>query len=201
MALLRQLEDMYIPQDERTLRRVQRKVDELDRQARNWAQSVVNVLPRGLSLVDDEIYILTLFLAQQRRLNLELDAQEPDTGLRARLGRALSRGSDGPGDDEIMRAVHRIVASRLESDIDRACGFFCRDLNIPEISDPSIDWRVAIRYMAQGLHRIACQIDMKRNYSTSPRRFELALLARDLAGDIVAKRRGMVAAFSPDPVI
>lgn len=198
--MLRQMEDMYIPRDERALRRVQKKVTELDREVRAWAQSVVNVLPRGLSLVEDEVYILSLFLAQQRRVNLELDAQTPDYSLRARLSRALLFKGDEEEDQEMLRAAHRQVASRLESDIDRACGFFCRDLNIPALSDPAIDWRVSIRYMAQGLHQIARQIDMKRGYSRSPQRFELALLARDMAADIVNRRRAMIAAFSPEPV-
>lgn len=198
--MLRQLEDLYIPRDERTLRRVQRSVEELDQRVRNWAQAVVNVLPRGLSMVDDEIYILSLFLAQQRRVNLELDARNPAPTLRSRLGRVLPFGGEPAVDTDMVRAVHRVVASRLESDIDRACGFFCRDLNVPAVSDPSIDWRVAIRYMAQGLHQIASQVDVNRGYANSPRRFELALLARDMASGIVAKRRDMVAAFSRDPV-
>ena len=159
--MLQQLEDMYIPRDERTLRHVQKKVEELDRGVRNWAQAVVNVLPRGLSLVDDETYILSLFLAQQRRVNLEIDARNAEPSLRSRLGWALPFAGETAADADMVRAVHRVVASRLESDIDRACGFFCRDLNVPAVSDPSIDWRVAIRYMAQGLHQIASQVDMK----------------------------------------
>jgi hypothetical protein len=198
--LLRQLEDLYIPRDERTLRRVQKKVEELDRRVRAWSRSVLNVMPRGLSMVDDEMYILGLFLAQQRRVNLEIDGHEGDPGLRARLSRAIPFLGEGEDDPNMARAVHRVVASRLESDIDRACGFFCRDLNIPAISDPAIDWRVSIRYMAQALHQIAGQIDMKRNYAHSPHRFELALLAREMAGDVVNRRRSMVAAFSPEPV-
>jgi hypothetical protein len=199
-ALLRQLEDMYIPRDERTLRRVQKKVSDLDRQVRSWAQSVIDVLPRGLSLVEDEIYILSLFLAQQRRINLELDAQMPDMSLRARLARSLPFALDSEDSQDMVRAVHRVVASKLESEIDRACNFFCRDLNIPAVSDPAIDWRVSIRYMAQSLHQIASQIDMKRGYARSPRRFELALLARDMATEVVNRRRKMIAAFSPEPV-
>ncbi len=198
--MLRQLEGMYIPRDERTLRRVQKRVSDLDRQVRSWAQSVIDVLPRGLSLVEDEVYILSLFLAQQRRINLELDAQTPDVSLRTRLAQSLPFFATTEENQEMERAAHRVVASKLESEIDRACNFFCRDLNIPAVSDPAIDWRVSIRYMAQSLHQIASQIDMKRGYARSPRRFELALLARDMAGEIVNRRRKMIAAFSPEPV-
>ncbi len=198
--MLRQFEDLYIPQDERTLRRIQTKSEEIDRCARNWAQAVVNVLPRGLSLHEDEVYILTLFLSQQRRLNAEMDAQDPPATLRSRLGRVFPLlGAETVEDPEILRAMHRTVSTRLESDIDRACGFFCRDQGVPPISDPAIDWRVAIRFMAQSLHSLACQIDMKR-FHNSPRRFELAGLARDLAASVVEKRHALLAAFSNEPV-
>ncbi|MDO8614982.1 MAG: hypothetical protein Q7T33_04510 [Dehalococcoidia bacterium] len=198
--MLRQFDDLYIPQDERTLQRIQRRADEIDRRVRNWAQSVVNVLPRGLSLHEDEVYILSLFLAQQRRLNLEMDSLNPPVTLRTRLGRVLPLVGEAEEDPELLRAFHRIVSTRLESDIDRACGFFCRDQNVPPISDPAIDWRVAIRFMAQSLHSLANQIDM-RQYGSSPRRFELAVLARDLAPAVVDKRRALLAAFSTDPVL
>lgn len=200
--MLDQRQDLYIPQDERTLRRIQRKVDDLDRCVRGWAQSVIDLLPRGLSLLEDESYILSLYLAQQRRLNLELDAQNSEETLRSRLGRALPFLANSEDDWEITQAVHRMVAVRLESDIERACEFFCRDRNIPPICDPSIDWRVAIRYLAQQLHRIASQINIKSGYSTSPERFELALIARDLALEVAAKRRDMITIFasSSDPV-
>jgi hypothetical protein len=194
--LLDQHQELYIPQDERSLRRVQRKVDELDRRVRAWAQSVIDVLPRGLALLDDETYILSLFLAQQRRLNLELDAQRGEETLRTRLGRVLPFLGDGDDDWVEVRSIHRMVATRLESDLDRACEFFCRDRNVPPICDPSIDWRVAIRYLAQDVHRIASKIDIKREFATSPQRFELALSARDLAIEVAARRRDMVTIFA-----
>ncbi len=189
-------QELYIPQDERTLRRVQRKVDELDRSVRHWARSVIDVLPRGLSLIDEETYILSLYLAQQRRLNLELDAQVAEETLWSRVSRLLPFLSEGEDEGDMLRAVHRVVAARLESDIERACEFFCRDRNIPPVCDPSIDWRVAIRYMAQALYRVASQMDTKRSLSTSPHRFELALIARDLAIEVAAKRRDMFTIFS-----
>ena len=200
--MLDQHQDIYIPADERVLHRVQRRVDELDRRVRAWAQSVVDVLPRGMALLDDEIYILSLYLAQQRRLNLELDAQRGEETLRSRLGHVLPFLSDDQDDWEVVRAIHRMVAARLDSDLERACEFFCLDRHIPPICDPSIDWRVSIRFMAQEIHRIASQIKMKSEYSTSPLRFELALTARDLAIEAAARRRDMLTIFSAtsDPV-
>ncbi len=194
--MLDQQQQLYVPQDERALRRVQRKVDELDRRVRVWAQSVVDVLPKGSALLEDETYVLSLYLAQQRRLNLELDAQRGEDTLRTRLGRVLPFLGDAEDDWQMVRAVHRMVAARLDSDLERACEFFCLDRRIPPICDPSIDWRVAIRFMAQELHRIARQINLKSGYASSPLRFELALSARDLAIEVAARRRDMITIFA-----
>ena len=194
--MLKQHEELYIPQDERTLRRAQRRVDELDRRVSGWAQSVIDILPRGLAILEDETYILGLYLAQQRRLNLEIDAQSAQETLRIRLGRVLPFLDSGDDDWEMVQAVHRMVATRLESDLERACQFFCRDHNIPYICDPAIDWRVAIRYMAQEVHRIARQINIKTDLATSPLRFELALTARDLAIEAGARRRDLLTIFA-----
>lgn len=194
--MLDQHEELYIPQDERSLRRVQRRVDELDRRVRSWAQLVIDVLPRGLSLLQEELYILSLYLAQQRRLNLQLDAQNGEDNLRTRLARVFPFLTDGEDDWEIVRAVHRMVSTRLEADLDRASSFFCRDRNIPAVCDPVIDWRVATRYMAQELHRLASQINIKTEYASSPLRFELALSARELANEVAARRRQLLTIFS-----
>ena len=194
--MLTQHEDLLVPHDERSLRHVQRRVDALDRRVRAWAQFVIDVLPRGISLIEEEIEVLGLFLAQQRRLNLELDAQKGDDTLRTRLGRVIPfLGADGE-DAEVIRAIHRMVATRLESDIERASHFFCRDRNIPTVCDPVIDWRVAIRYMAQELHRLSSRINLRAEYATSPLRFELALSARDLAMEVGARRRDLLTIFA-----
>ncbi len=197
---MRQIDELYIPQDERELRRIQRRSEDLDRSVRGWAETVVAVLPKGLSLLHEELNVVHLFLSQQRRLNLELDARAPDATMRTRLGRVLPFIGDGEGDWETVQAIHRIVGTRLESDIERACDAFCQSQGIPPVSDPAIDWRVAIRYLAQGVHHIACQIDIKKDYESSPRRFELALLARDAASDIASKRRSLFDAFSKEPI-
>src|SRR3989442_12649175 len=151
--------DLYIPQDERRLRAVQRRGESLDTTVRDWSATVVEVLPKALPLIKEELAIIGLFLAQQRRLNLELDARSPDSTLRERLGKLLPFLGDGSPDLDAIRAVHRIVSSRLEADIDRACGRDCEAQAIPSVSDPGIDWRVPKRFMAQGLQPMASQID------------------------------------------
>ena len=193
--MLSQHEDLYIPHDERTLRRVQRKVDALDRTVRAWADALVEVLPKGLALIEQEYDLLALFLALQRRRNLELDGQNGDDTFRSRLGRIIPFLKEEEDEWEIVQAAHRMVSTRLESDIDRATDFFCRDHGLPGLVEPVIDWRVAIRYLAQRLHHIAAEVDLKHDLPTSPRRFELALTARDLAAEVVDKRRTMLGLF------
>ena len=193
--MLSQHEDLYIPHDERTLRRVQRKVDELDKHVRTWADLLVSVLPKGLALLEAEYDLLALFLAQQRRRNLELDHQNGAATVRTRLARFVPFLAESEDEWEITNAAHRMVSTRLESDIDRATDFFCRDQGIPGLVEPVIDWRVAVRYLAQRVHHIACQIDLKRDLATSPLRFELALTARDLAADLIDKRQTMLSLF------
>ena len=193
--MLSQHEDLYIPDDERTLRRVQRKVDELDKHVRSWADTLVEVLPKGLALLEEEYDLLALFLALQRRRNLELDAQNDGETLRSRLGRLIPFVAEDEDEWEIASAAHRMVTTRLESDIERATDFFCRDKGLPGLVEPVIDWRVAIRYLAQRLHHIASPIDLKHELPASPRRFELALTARDLAADVVDRRRTMLSLF------
>jgi len=190
-----QIGDLYIPRDERALRSVQRRVQAVDEVVREWSQTVMSVLPRSLPLIENEGEITTLFLAQQRRLNLELDSRNPEETLRTRLGKVIPFLDDSAPDLELIRGVHRIVSARLESDIDRACAEFCESRQLPPISDPVIDWRVAMRFMAQGVHRIACQIDLKKDYTASSKRFELALFAREAAADVVMRRRAMLSAF------
>lgn len=195
--MLTQHENLYIPADERTLQRLQRRVNELDKRARDWAQLLVSVLPRGISLLPEESDLLRLFLAQQRRRNAEMDIQNGVQTARSRLGRILPFIGDEQAELDMAQAAHRMVATRLESDIDRATDFFCRDRSLPGLLEPVLDWRVAIRYMAQRLHHVACHMNLKRDLTTSPLRFELALTARDLAGDVLDKRRRMLAIIEP----
>lgn len=185
-------DDLYIPTSDSQLRRVQRKGEELEKQVRSWAQAVLSVLPRGLSLNDDEKYIFSMFLAQQRRLNLQMDAFVPDTSLLA-TAMSLLPIPGARNDPDAFVAIHRIVAMHLDSDIDRACRFYCEDNDVDPESEHAIDWRVALRFMAQSVYSRLSNVDPKR-LAMSPRRFELAVVARDLASAITEKRSAM---FTP----
>ena len=98
----------------------------------------------------------------------------------------------------MTRAVHRMVAGRLGADTDEACQRFCGNLGIPPVSDPAIDWRVTMRYMAQQIYRIATQFDLRGERAMVPHRFEMTLAARDLAMEVSASRRQMLMIFLPD---
>ncbi|MEX0683940.1 MAG: hypothetical protein WD904_03525 [Dehalococcoidia bacterium] len=190
------LDGTFIPENERQLRHIQRLSEQLDKQVRAWAQAVVQILPRGLPINSHEVYLLSLFLAQQRRLNVQMDAREPDNSFAGTIKTtfAFLMPRENPG---IATTVHRVLAARLDSEIDRACAFYCRDYCIEERSDEALDWRVAIRFMSQSLYSRVAELDPKK-MPTSPRRFEMALVARDLAADIQAKRHGMMATLAPD---
>jgi hypothetical protein len=184
------MDGIFVPSNERQLRRVQRKGEELDKQVRAWSESVIQVLPRGLPINSHEVYLLSLFLAQQRRLNLQMDAREPDYSFAGMIKNtfAFLAPREDPG---IAATVHRVVAARLDSEIDRAIGFYCRDHAVSPDSEPALDWRVAIRFMAQSIYSRVADTEPKK-MASSPRRFEMALVARDLASDIQAKRNALV---------
>jgi hypothetical protein len=192
--LLRELDDLYIPANERQLRTIQRKSDELDKLVRAWAQSVIEVLPRGLPINDDEKYLFCLFLAQQRRVNLQMDAFQPDNSLLG-TARQLFMFSGARPDPDAFAAVHRIVATRLDCDIDRASRFFCVDNGIDPECEAAIDWRVGIRFMAQSVYSRLSNVEPKKLVA-SPRRFELAAISRDLSSDITEKRQAMLSTSS-----
>ncbi len=189
--MLRELGELYIPANDRALRSVQRRGEEMDKQVRNWAQGVIDMLPRGLPLNPDETFILSLYLAQQRRLNIQMDAtSRPETGFAGAV-KALLPIPARNGNSEVMTAAHRLVAARLDSDIERACRFFCDDNGINSEGEEAIDWRVSIRFMAQSIYSRVADGDLKK-MAGSPRRFELALTARDLASEIGNRRQAML---------
>ena len=161
----------------------------------------MDILPRGLPLNADELLIFSLFLAQQRRLNIQMDSGQPDNSLWATVRKGLPLPERQPDFEEI-RGVHRIVTTRLDSDIDRASTFFCTDHRVPSDSEPAIDWRVALRFMAQSVYSRVSAIEPKKMLN-HPRRFELALVARDLAAEVADRRHKMFGAFagtySPPP--
>ena len=195
--MLRELEELYIPANERALRHVQRKGDELDKHVRSWAQSVLESLPRGLPLSADEKYLVCLFLAQQRRVNLQMDSYQPDTTFWGAARQYFPFLGSRP-DPESFAAFHRIVSMRLDSDIDRTARNFSDDNGVAPDCEPAIDWRVAMRFMAQSVYSRVGSGDPKKIMS-SPTRFELALIARDLAAEIVERRGAMLAVSTSEP--
>lgn len=184
-----EFDELYIPTTDRQLRRVQRKGEELEKHVRTWAAAVLAVLPRGLPMIDDEKYIFSMFLAQQRRLNMQMDAFRPDTSFIGTARSLLPFLGSSPDPDAFV-AMHRIVTNHLDTDIDRACRFFCEDNGVDPECEQAIDWRVAMRFMAQSVYSRLSNIEPKR-LAMSPRRFELAVVARDLASDVSEKRSRM----------
>ena len=186
------LDTLYVPQDERDLRKVQRRVEDIEKHSRSWASAVLGVLPGGLLLLEEETGLLTLFLAQQRRLNQELDARNIEETPFTRLRRALPFLTSPEDDLALVREAHRTVAARLESEIEREFYAFCEPRAIEAMSEAAIDWRAAIRYLAQDVHRLLSRINIGREYYQSPHRFEVALRSRDFAADIVTRREIML---------
>jgi hypothetical protein len=123
-----------------------------------------------------------------------MDAFQPDTSLLGTL-RGYLPIPDKAASREEVDAVHRIVALQLESDIERAATVYCQDNKIPPGSEPAIDWRVSIRFMSQSIYSRVCRLDPAR-IKTHPKRFELALVARELASDVSEKRGLMFTAFA-----
>lgn len=192
------LDGLYVPENERELRRVQRRGEDLDKQVRAWAESVIRVLPHGLPINSHEVYVLSLFLAQQRRLNVQMDSREPDYSVIGTVKHALSFIL--PQEDPAVAATtHHVLAQRLDSEIERACAIYCRDHGVDPKSDPALDWRVAIRFMAQSVFSRLSETEPAR-MATSPHRFELSLVARDLATDVEARRHDMMGAFPTAPL-
>ena len=192
------LDGLYVPENERELQRVQRQGKELDKRVRAWAESVIRVLPRGLPINSHEVYVLSLFLARQRRLNVQMDSREPDYSVIGSIKHALSFIL--PREDPAVAAsTHQVLAQRLDSEIERACAIYCRDQGVDPKSEPALDWRVAIRFMAQSVYSRLAETE-PRKMALSPHRFELSLVARDLATEVETKRIEMTSAFPAGPL-
>ena len=192
--MLDELDTLYVPSSERQLRRIQRQGEELDRAVRGWAGKVIDALPAGLPTNADEIYLLSLFLAQQQRKNILLDAYvPPPANIWHNLRQSMPFAPRQIDRDE-LEAIHRNVAAQLESDIERTAACFCADNNIPPESEPAIDWRVAVRFMSQSVYSRVANVDLSK-IAYHPRRFELALVARELAAEVAERRRQMFGAF------
>ncbi len=192
------LDGLYVPENEGQLRAAQRQGEELDKQVRAWAESAIRVLPRGLPVNAHEVYVLSLFLAQQRRLNVQMDSGEPDYSVIGTIKNALSFLFP-PDDPAVAATTHQVLARRLDSEIERACSIYCRDYGVDFKSEPALDWRVAIRFMAQSIYSRLADTE-PRKMATTTHRFELSLVARELATEVEAKRQDMVSAFPAGPL-
>ena len=183
------LDHLYIPGGERDLARFQHKVEKLDKAVRRWTAPIIDLLPKGLALLPEEVEILRLYLAEQRRKNLELDAGEKSPGL-GRVIQLLANSNE----HEMTRAAHQQVAVRIQSDIDQVFENYCRDRNIPML-ESTLDWRVAIRLMAQRLYLVSS--GNIKAVIQKPLRFEFALVARDHSLDVIGKRQRMMELLTP----
>ena len=192
------LDGLYVPENEGQLRHAQRQGEELDKQVRAWAESAIRVLPRGLPVNAHEVYVLSLFLAQQRRLNVQMDSGEPDYSVIGTIKNALSFLFP-PDDPAVIATTHHVLARRLDSEIERACSIYCRDYGVDFKSEPALDWRVAIRFMAQSIYARLADTEPSK-MATTPHRFELSLVARELATDVEARRQDMGSAFPAGPL-
>ena len=192
------LDGLYIPENEGQLLRAQRQGEELDKRVRAWAESAIRILPRELPVNSHEVYVLSLFLAQQRRLNVQMDLREPDNSVFGAIKHALSFVF--PEDDPaIAETTHHVLAQRLDSEIERACAIYCRDHGVDAKSEPALDWRVSIRFMAQTIYSRLAETEPQK-MATTPHRFELSLVARELATEVEAKRNEMMSAYQAGPL-
>lgn len=168
---------------------VSKKADILTAKVCSWVQDLMNALPKGLPLNEEELDLLYLYLAQQHRLNMEIDAsQNVERSFTGRLKAIIPFIKDDP---KIPTAAHQIVSARLEADINRVFESFCDSHNIDPESDQAINWKLELRYMAQIHHRLASTEDLEK-IDTSPAKFELANEARGCAADVAEKRSAML---------
>lgn len=164
--------------DERLLKGVLQLAHRLDREVRGWTLRMLSLLPAGLPLLGHERELLSLYLAEQRRRNLELDADFP-RGISPSRVLPFLRNDD---EDRSERLAHHLVSYHLEDDIERVVLFFSRECAVSDMDEQVIDWRVSLRYLAQRLYSFADGYSM----SDAARAFEP--VARQLAQDVTEKR-------------
>ncbi|HZP25753.1 MAG TPA: hypothetical protein VFB90_01775 [Dehalococcoidia bacterium] len=167
--------------DERHLKGVLQRANRLDREVRRWTLRVLELLPRGLPLMGCERELVSFYLSEQRRRNLELDDDFPRPFAMSQLLPFLRSEQEDAGE----RMAHHLVSCHLEDDIERVVLFFSRECQVSEMSESIIDWRVSLRYLAQRLYAFA---EGGRPLSAA-RAFEP--VARQLVQDVREKRRAL----------
>lgn len=182
------LKDIYLPSKERDIKRLRQTSERINIECRSWAKMVTDLLPEELGLHIDEKYLLSLFLAEQHRLNIQLDIKRGDQhGIRRLL--PIFGAKDKP---QILDAAHTMVRVRFESEIERTYNTGCCHNQINPNSEVAIDWRAAIRLMAQNLEGVAWRAKSPdKIQEDSQLRFEFKQIARERASGITAKRLGL----------
>jgi hypothetical protein len=136
-------------------------------------------------MTDAETELLKLFLAQQRRLSLELD------GHPSFLARMVSCWPFRHREDRGVTAsvAHRLAASYIEQAIEDAMDRFCGQYGLSPVSAIALDWRVALRYMAQQLHRTTSLMNSRhQHYLSAPSQRQLAGTVLPLAAEVAFRR-------------
>ena len=181
--------DDQLPMDEQTVRHIQRQAGLIHHKVTDWASRVLALFPSHLPLSPIEAEILKLYLAQQRRLNLELDGQSGHHSFRTRVAGVLPFPTT-TNNPEIAHASHQLACSYLQHQVEDTTDRFCGRQGVSPASQAVIDWRGTIRYLAQRLHHIAHRMNLNNSgHLGSPLKFELALLAHQGAADVAHKRR------------
>ncbi len=85
--------------------------------------------------------------------------------------------------------AHRLVASYIEQAIEDTADRFCGQHGLSPASARVLDWRVALRYMAQQLHRVASRINLRQqHFLVSRLQMDLEAIAPPLAAEVAFKR-------------
>ncbi len=174
--------------DERLLREVLQRTDRMERDVQAWSGAATDLLTADLPLKARERELIRLYIAEQRRRNLELDEASSDRnppGLLYRLVRIFPLLRTAV-DCTTSRLAHHLLSCHIEDDIERAVFNFSRECQLHELSDEVIDWRVSVRYLAQRLHAFAASREAGEAVVS---RDEFMALAREQAGDIASKRQ------------
>ena len=184
-------------EDERLLHSVLRRSGRLEQEVSRWATALMAKLPGGLPLTDTELSLLRLYLMEQRRRNLELDLDRPQAGFASVLT-SIFPFLETANHYEADRLAHHLTACRIEDDIAGAADRISRQHDLSEMSEAVVDWRVAVRYLAQQLYAIVALPNSGRRLDPDlTRSQEFAIISRELSKEIVARRSQLEPSLVP----